>query len=146
MALQEPEAIGRTGFLDESPYIETKFQDFGRQDWESWFTEGQCHALAIAIHQATGWRIWAVGTDDSFDCDLWAGHLFIQTPEGQALDITGTLSMDEMTQRWDDYIPIPTYSFPTDPDAILDYWPEPLMGVAEAMVNYTLANAGLERA
>ena len=21
--------------------------------------------------------------------------------------------MDEMTQRWDDYIPIPTYSFPT---------------------------------
>lgn len=53
MALQEPEAIGRTRYLDEAPYVEKKFQDFGQQDWESWFTEGQCHALAIAIHQAT---------------------------------------------------------------------------------------------
>ena len=58
-----------------TPELLEAFGWWGVDDWETYFTEGEC----------------------------------------QALDITGTLSMDEMTQRWDDYIPIPTYSFPTDP-------------------------------
>ncbi|WP_331725964.1 hypothetical protein [Streptomyces sp. NBC_00470] len=66
------------------------------------FTEGQCHALALALNEATGWPITAILTADSCrqddplcnradddHCACRIGHLVVTRPDGTHLDITG---------------------------------------------------------
>lgn len=52
------------------------------------FTMGQCHALALALHEATGWQI--VGCDDDeWDPERGPKHFAVRHPSGRLLDIAG---------------------------------------------------------
>lgn len=71
------------------------------------FTAGQCHALALAIHEKTGWPLVAVwyssmpeDINDYHDCP---SHYMVQTPEGELLDITGTFEECDLDHRGWEY-------------------------------------------
>lgn len=59
------------------------------------FTEGDCHILARAIHEATGWPIATFSYDGGPDT-----HAFVQMPDGRYLDIEGTFTRKQMLDRW----------------------------------------------
>ena len=69
------------------------------------FKYGACGALALAIHDATGWRI--VGITDSHNVEsrrLGGGscmHWAVMHPSGQLLDVDGLHDPDEMTAQYD---------------------------------------------
>jgi hypothetical protein len=73
------------------------------------FTEGQCHALAIATHDRTGWGIellieaaptsrWRKRERYGIE-DRWV-HAVNRCPDGKLLDIHGRQSEDELLERW----------------------------------------------
>ncbi|WP_433860224.1 hypothetical protein [Streptomyces kronopolitis] len=65
------------------------------------FTTGQCHALALALHEVTGWPTTALLTSDCFgndsmctgvdedECPCRIGHVVVTRPDGAHVDITG---------------------------------------------------------
>lgn len=57
------------------------------------FTHGQCHSLALALHEATGWDIVGVGYGGTPD------HVGVLSPRGRVLDITGYVSPDDWTDE-----------------------------------------------
>lgn len=59
------------------------------------FTSGQCHALALALHERTGWPLRWLEDDEGDPL-----HCFVETPEGKALDIAGVHDRDEMLEGW----------------------------------------------
>jgi hypothetical protein len=59
------------------------------------FGRGQCHALALALHDETGWPL-RVLEDEEAD----AVHVFVITPEGKALDAGGCLGLEEFREVW----------------------------------------------
>lgn len=59
------------------------------------FLQGQCHALALALHEETGWPIRWIESDDGEP-----NHCFVITPDEHALDIAGRHDLDEMTEAW----------------------------------------------
>jgi hypothetical protein len=68
------------------------------------FSQGGCIALAIALHDATGWPILAV-TDghNSMDGELCGGssmHWGVRTPEGLFLDVDGVHEFDDLERRY----------------------------------------------
>lgn len=69
------------------------------------FSTGGCHALAIAIHDATGWPIVAI-TDHHNVFDGRAGggsavHWCVKAPNGKFVDIDGAHDPAELTARYD---------------------------------------------
>lgn len=60
------------------------------------FTNGQCHALAAALHDLTGWPIF--GLQDSSDC-FPGGHVIVKSPKG-FLDIGGLNAKDRWEEEW----------------------------------------------
>ncbi len=78
------------------------------------FTGGQCHSLAIAISERTGWPLYGVGADecgfqidcggyDDIDglCPCQFDHLVVQTPEGDFLDIEGVHTLEGLVNHYD---------------------------------------------
>lgn len=72
------------------------------------FRNGQCHALALAPHERTGWPIVASGpseccydedcpdTNDSAGvCDCQVQHLAVERPDGYLVDIEGARPRDD---------------------------------------------------
>lgn len=62
------------------------------------YLNGQCHALAMSIHEATGWPLWMIG-HTRYECgdpDHWA----VATPDGRLLDIAGAQSVEHMVKVW----------------------------------------------
>ena len=57
------------------------------------FTSGHCHALALAIHQHTGWPMLAMSGRFSAYRDL--RHVVVQMPDGRWLDINGPQEPEE---------------------------------------------------
>ena len=57
------------------------------------FTGGQCHALALALHERTGWPIVGLYRDSEdggeLVCPANLSHLLVQRPDGQLMDIEG---------------------------------------------------------
>ncbi|RSS87002.1 hypothetical protein EF903_17985 [Streptomyces sp. WAC05292] len=65
------------------------------------FTNGQCHALALALNEVTGWPTTALLTSDCSgldrmcaedpddDCPCRIGHVVVTRPDGAHVDITG---------------------------------------------------------
>ena len=51
------------------------------------FTRGQCHSLALALHEATGWPIFG---DFVSEYDDTPDHVFVQAPDGRFVDVEGT--------------------------------------------------------
>jgi hypothetical protein len=60
------------------------------------FTEGDCHILARAIHDATGWPMATFTARDDRPTD----HAFVQMPDGRYLDIEGVKSYRDMVKVW----------------------------------------------
>ena len=124
-----------------TPELLEAFGWWGVDDWETYFTEGECHALAIAIHEATGWDIWAVGTGPDFSVEHWEGHVFIATPDLLALDITGLSTFEDQELLWSNQEHAP---FHTSVGVLEAVWDPPDLETARSMVEWTLSNAGLE--
>lgn len=59
------------------------------------FTEGDCHILAQAIHNLTGWPMYAFNWSNRPDL-----HCFVKIPSGNFLDIQGISTPKEMKERW----------------------------------------------
>ncbi|MFD6329166.1 hypothetical protein ACFWGI_06255 [Streptomyces niveus] len=66
------------------------------------FTNGQCHAFALAMHEVTGWPTTALITIDfclegdpmctgveGDECPCRIGHIVVTRPDGAHVDITG---------------------------------------------------------
>ena len=53
------------------------------------FTMGQCHSLALALHQLTGWDIVLQGTRDPVADPMSWIHAAVRHPAGPLLDIRG---------------------------------------------------------
>ena len=102
------------------------------------FTSGQCHALALALHEHTGWGI--VGLFDvDYDDDKYGtpNHVAVQSPDG-LVDIKGLGA----EHRWHGLTPFPvtkkqvlTYS---DRELWDSYYLEPQLAVAEEYVKPVL--------
>ncbi len=54
------------------------------------FTEGQCHALALALNEQTGWTI--VGVEDE---ELDIMHFCVRMPDGRLFDVAGAFEPEE---------------------------------------------------
>ena len=55
------------------------------------FTGGQCHGLALALHERTGWPLVAVD-EPTGAC----AHVCVRRPDGLLVDVTGAHTVDEM--------------------------------------------------
>jgi hypothetical protein len=55
------------------------------------FVGGQCHGLALAIHEETGWPL--IGVDDS---DGMCEHICVRREDGRLVDVTGAHTEAEM--------------------------------------------------
>ncbi|KIF05177.1 hypothetical protein PL81_14640 [Streptomyces sp. RSD-27] len=65
------------------------------------FTRGQCHAMALALHEVTGWPTAALLTADCYgidslcgddaddECPCRIGHVVVTRPDGAHVDING---------------------------------------------------------
>lgn len=99
------------------------------------FTNGQCHALALAIHQRTGWPLVQAGWNEADYPDHW----LVRHPSGQLLDIVGLQSEEEVCERWGKVWEGSVTALDrvwNDPAS--GYW-EPLMGNAESFVDVVLS-------
>jgi hypothetical protein len=76
------------------PSNEVFLLDEGRLDDRAWFAfiYGQCHGLALALHNRTGWSLVAI-VDDTGAC----GHVCVRRPDGAIIDVTGAHTSEEMT-------------------------------------------------
>ena len=64
------------------------------------FTLGQCHALALGIHELTGWEMGGLGwscqecgcEEEGCYCeaDYLPGHVVVKDPDGNFVDVNGT--------------------------------------------------------
>lgn len=61
------------------------------------FSAGQCHALAAAVHERTGWPVFGLIKDASRPDDPKArfAHFYVRTPDGRCLDATGVHEVRE---------------------------------------------------
>lgn len=74
---------------------------------ESYYTEGQCHYLAIALNRLTGLNLgimwdqttWHIEPDDDDDGVREVVHVFVQHPEGGVVDIMGHRSIDAVRKQ-----------------------------------------------
>lgn len=69
------------------------------------YTEGDCWALAGALHDLTGWQVVAVipDTPDAIPPGKFASdwyHMAVRTPDGRILDIQGATSETAFLTRW----------------------------------------------
>lgn len=89
------------------------------------FSNGQCHALALGLHELTGWEIgglqWcceACGSDSpewcGCDADTLPAHVVVRKEDGELIDIGGTVDFAEWGS---DFRPV-------DPDALTYTYPD----------------------
>lgn len=61
------------------------------------FTDGDCWALAVAIHDLTGWPLVAAGVGPDAD---WWDHVLVETPNGKLMDIHGEQDRSTVRAEW----------------------------------------------
>lgn len=113
------------------------------------FSEGQCHALARAVHERTGWPIAVRYQAEASDTGLaqsaenhW-DHAYVVHPSGKVLDVHGLQSKEELDRRLGDDWPAEHQQVPHD-------WPHwkspgirrPAMKVARSFVDPLLKKIG----
>lgn len=118
------------------------------------FKSGQCHAIALALHERTGWPIVSVGDesccydedcpddDDSNGvCSCQIQHLAVRRPDRYLVDIEGPKPEDDFMEAQGD----PEWTIKPVPDDRLedlvrwdDSWRRPNMAVARAFVDEAL--------
>ena len=99
------------------------------------FVGGQCHGLALAIHQRTDWPLVAVNNEKD-ECI----HICVRRPDGLLVDVTGSHAHDEMTADGR-RLRIPFDR--TDVDALIERfgWAPPELEAAAAWVEAVLNRA-----
>lgn len=92
----------------------------------SWFAHGNCAALALALHDVTGWPLLIAtsNADPNLLADTWM-HVVVQRPDGLYLDIQGAHSYAQVTEYWLPYATgehadgdITLHSMPTRDDVV----------------------------
>jgi hypothetical protein len=68
--------------------------DPGDEPIDTFFEMGYCHALALALNEATGWPI--VGVWSQGDCT----HFVVQRPDCMLVDVRGVRSEEEVLESW----------------------------------------------
>lgn len=63
------------------------------------FSNGQCHSLALAIRELTGWELIGFGRV-SWNYGCCPRHTAILMPDKRVLDIKGTHSLEDMVDEW----------------------------------------------
>lgn len=86
----------------------TRTLPYGDLNAASWFLSmGNCHSLAAALHEATGYDIIAFrNADDEDEGNI--RHVAILTPDNYVLDVEGILDLDTFeysTSRWGEKVP-----------------------------------------
>lgn len=81
--------------IDDSSY--TASADIEHQGINTAFTRGKCTYLAHRLHELTGlpYVVWADPTTE-----YWTGHIAIALPNGEYLDIEGTVSNADIQSRY----------------------------------------------
>lgn len=64
------------------------------------FTTGQCHALALALHERTGWPIRVLAYGRKGAAVTSGNHLVVVDPDGNAVDIEGRRPLAEAKRQW----------------------------------------------
>lgn len=68
-----------------------------------WYTEGDCWALALAVHRMTGWPLTALGYADEDSTPReergWV-HVVVRMPDGQLLDVRGIRDEDTCAREF----------------------------------------------
>ncbi len=62
------------------------------------FTCGDCHILAKAIEDRTGWPLHAM--QEKAEGNLPTLHAFVIMPDGRALDVDGPSEVTDFLDRW----------------------------------------------
>lgn len=95
---------------------------------------GQCHALAQAIHDATGWPmvVWSMeeGGND---------HAMVKTPDGRYLDVEGVHTADEVRRG---YYYEPTVTPFRDARKLVDWDPPVMDATTRRVADALVASAG----
>jgi hypothetical protein len=64
------------------------------------FTRGQCHALALALHKLTGWKLYGLYDRNEWDNGETPGHVVVRSPKGKYIDITGDNALSNWQYYW----------------------------------------------
>ena len=65
----------------------------------SYFSEGQCGALAWELHKLTGWTL-AMISSSPVGSPNYTGHVFVMDSEGMVIDIKGRRHLEEVQDEW----------------------------------------------
>lgn len=69
------------------------------EDIISYFTEGQCPALAYELHKLRDWSLLMV-SDHPVGSPDYLGHIFVVDSDGMAIDIKGRRTIAEVQEEW----------------------------------------------
>lgn len=111
-----------------------------RQLTEDTFQDGQCHALALALHERTGWPVWALRSPGRNGHDV---HFVVRAPDGRLVDVTGArdVAAVEADPAWVGCTAIPSSAGFIKGLVASDRMEVPLMDLARAVLPQVLAKA-----
>ena len=120
------------------------------------YRNGQCHALALALAERTGWKVVAIGPSECFYdpdcpedndsagmCECQLRHLAVQAPDGRLADIEGLRPLEDFLLSCPD--PEGDVVLPVAEDRLVDIistnrcWRRPDMATARGFVDAALA-------
>lgn len=90
-----------------------------------WYTEGDCWALALALHRKTGWPMVALGYEDEESTPYtergWV-HVVVRTPDDRLLDVRGVRDEESCAREflWSNY----SFFEVTARELLLDFEPD----------------------
>lgn len=120
------------------------------------FTLGGCDALAIALHDATGWPIVAITDHHNVHGDRAGGgsalHWTVRHPSGRLLDVDGLHDADDLVERYHGDADDGQAAWGTSSRADAEEWWDEAgrkvsIGMAETFVDavITKATSGMEK-
>ena len=107
-----------------------------RQMTQDTFQYGQCHALALALHEHTGWPVWAMKARDGGET-----HFLVRAPDGRLVDITGAHDIAAMETTWTGCTATPTTAGRINSLIARNDMETPLMNLARAVLPQVLVKA-----
>ena len=103
------------------------------------FSAGHCHALALAIHERTGWPMLAMSGRYSAYKDLQ--HVVVVMPDGKWLDVQGPRDPEEELHRHKQAINADEVSNM----GRIRHWKNPQLEIAREFVDAVFAEHGISQ-
>jgi hypothetical protein len=105
-SLQKLHSWQRLGHITDEEYVQVRLDyiktalTYG--DIVARYTEGDCHMLAVALHNRLGWPVAVChgGRFDDEDNVKMADHSFVLAPDGRILDIHGYGEPEEVLRMF----------------------------------------------